>query len=84
MAREGCGNLNCLRPVGRRGENRWEGEKWCLGPDSNRHGDKPRGILSPLRLPIPPPRQGGQGWHQPRGRRRPNPAAALRREENCF
>ncbi len=26
------------------------------GPDSNRHGTKFRGILSPLRLPIPPPR----------------------------
>ena len=30
---------------------------WCLGPESNRHEVKPRGILSPLRLPIPPPRQ---------------------------
>gem|GEM_PF-5819862 len=29
---------------------------WCLGPDSNRHGVTPRGILSPLRLPVPPPR----------------------------
>ena len=31
--------------------------KWCLGPESNRHGIRYRGILSPLRLPIPPPRQ---------------------------
>ena len=29
---------------------------WCLGPESNRHDTKYRGILSPLRLPIPPPR----------------------------
>ena len=29
---------------------------WCLGPESNRYGAKHRGILSPLRLPIPPPR----------------------------
>ena len=28
---------------------------WCPGPDSNRHGRNSRGILSPLRLPIPPP-----------------------------
>ncbi len=27
----------------------------CPGPDSNRHGRYSRGILSPLRLPIPPP-----------------------------
>jgi hypothetical protein len=30
---------------------------WCLGRESNSYGDTPRGILSPLRLPIPPPRQ---------------------------
>jgi hypothetical protein len=29
-------------------------EAWCLRTDSNRHGDKPQGILSPLCLPIPP------------------------------
>jgi hypothetical protein len=29
---------------------------WCLGPESNRHALRRR-ILSPLRLPIPPPRQ---------------------------
>ena len=29
---------------------------WCLGRESNSYRDKPRGILSPLRLPIPPPR----------------------------
>jgi hypothetical protein len=28
---------------------------WCPGPELNRHGAKHRGILSPLRLPIPPP-----------------------------
>ncbi|VTR64667.1 hypothetical protein DESC_240058 [Desulfosarcina cetonica] len=28
---------------------------WCPGPESNRHEVKLRGILSPLRLPIPPP-----------------------------
>ena len=27
----------------------------CPGPESNRHGIRSRGILSPLRLPIPPP-----------------------------
>jgi hypothetical protein len=30
---------------------------WCPGPDSNRHGIS-RGILSPLRLPVPPPGHG--------------------------
>ncbi len=30
---------------------------WCLGRESNPHSPKDRGILSPLRLPIPPPRQ---------------------------
>ena len=30
---------------------------WCLGRESNPHSLKDRGILSPLRLPIPPPRQ---------------------------
>jgi hypothetical protein len=29
---------------------------WCLGPESNRYSREDRGILSPLRLPIPPPR----------------------------
>ncbi len=29
---------------------------WCLGRKSNPHNDKRRGILSPLRLPVPPPR----------------------------
>gem|GEM_PF-4276235 len=29
---------------------------WCLGPESNRYGTRYRGILSPLRLPFPPPR----------------------------
>jgi hypothetical protein len=29
---------------------------WCLGPESNRYGARHRGILSPLRLPLPPPR----------------------------
>ena len=27
---------------------------WCPGPESNRHALR-RGILSPVRLPIPPP-----------------------------
>ncbi len=27
------------------------GDRWCLRTDSNRHGDKPQGILSPLCLP---------------------------------
>ena len=31
---------------------------WCLGWESNPHEVKLRGILSPLRLPIPPPRPG--------------------------
>ena len=30
---------------------------WCLGPESNRYGTKYHGILSPVRLPVPPPRQ---------------------------
>ena len=30
---------------------------WCRGPGSNRYEVNPRGILSPLRLPIPPPRR---------------------------
>ena len=29
--------------------------KWCPGPESNRQARYGRGILSPLRLPIPPP-----------------------------
>ncbi len=29
---------------------------WCLGPESNRYSHEDRGILSPLRLPVPPPR----------------------------
>jgi hypothetical protein len=31
-----------------------DGVCWCLRTDSNRHGDKPQGILSPLCLPLPP------------------------------
>ena len=30
--------------------------KWCLEPESNRHGTKYHGILSPVRLPVPPSR----------------------------
>ena len=33
------------------------GGQWCPGPESNRHGAKLQGILSPWRLPIPPPGQ---------------------------
>src|SRR6185312_15639733 len=33
---------------------------WCSQPESNRH-DRSRGVLSPLRLPIPP-------WEPPVGR----------------
>jgi hypothetical protein len=29
---------------------------WCLGRESNPHGRKAQGILSPLCLPVPPPR----------------------------
>ena len=29
---------------------------WCLGPESNRHDRYSRGILSPVCLPISPPR----------------------------
>ena len=35
---------------------------WCLGPESNRYGTKYRGILSPLRLPLPPPRHHDPGF----------------------
>src|SRR5215475_792084 len=35
------------------------GAPWCPGPESNRHALR-RGILSPLRLPISPPGQGGR------------------------
>src|SRR5664280_471365 len=31
-------------------------DSWCLGRELNPHSLKDRGILSPLRLPIPPPR----------------------------
>ena len=31
-------------------------KKWCRGPESNRYGRKDRRILSPVRLPVPPPR----------------------------
>jgi hypothetical protein len=37
---------------------------WCLGPESNRHETKFRGILSPLRLPIPPPRHWSHDSHR--------------------
>jgi hypothetical protein len=30
--------------------------KWCLGRDLNPHVHRGHGILSPVRLPIPPPR----------------------------
>ena len=31
-------------------------ERWCPEPESNRHDRlNDRGILSPLRLPVPPP-----------------------------
>ena len=30
---------------------------WCLGRESNPHSREDRGILSPLRLPVPPPRR---------------------------
>ena len=33
--------------------------RWCPGPESNRHALR-RGILSPLRLPISPPGHGGE------------------------
>ena len=29
---------------------------WCLEPESNRHGENHHRILSPVRLPVPPPR----------------------------
>lgn len=32
-------------------------EFWCPGRESNPHGASHQGILSPLRLPIPPPGQ---------------------------
>ena len=30
---------------------------WCRGPESNRYDLNDRRILSPVRLPVPPPRQ---------------------------
>jgi hypothetical protein len=34
---------------------------WCREPESNRHAFQ-RGILSPVRLPIPPSRQRRQDY----------------------
>ncbi len=31
-------------------------ESWCRGGESNPHGARPLRILSPPRLPVPPPR----------------------------
>ena len=42
---------------------------WCLGRESNSYGDKLRGILSPLRLPIPPPRRGRECTQEPISKR---------------
>ncbi len=39
---------------------------WCLRPDSNRYGDKPQGILSPLCLPFPPLRRLSRSWRPTR------------------
>ncbi len=36
---------------------------WYLGPESNRHGRKAHGILSPGCLPVPPPRQDECFYH---------------------
>ena len=38
--------------------NKWKilNYYWCLGRESNSYSHNDRGILSPLRLPIPPPR----------------------------
>ncbi len=33
---------------------------WCLGRESNPHAHKEQGILSPLCLPVPPPRHSKQ------------------------
>ncbi len=49
-------------------------EDWCRGPDSNRHRHNVRRILSPLRLPIPPPRQGFQFF---------DPFITLARSKKC-
>ena len=32
-------------------------KKWCLGRESNPHDQKDHRILSPVRLPVPPPRR---------------------------
>ena len=45
---------------------------WCPGWDSNPHAFKGRRILSPLRLPIPPP-----GRFRGRGRRKVGPRFAV-------
>src|SRR3982750_2851674 len=42
--------LSCLRQLLKK-------ERWCPGPESNRHTFR-WGILSPLRLPISPPGHG--------------------------
>src|SRR2546428_10616171 len=36
------------------------GNLWCRGWESNPHRPEARGILSPLRLPFPPPRRTGK------------------------
>src|SRR5690606_40829701 len=40
--------------------------EWCLGSDSNRHALRHR-ILSPARLPIPPPRHGVDDYRRNAG-----------------
>ena len=37
------------------------GNLWCRGWESNPEGPEARGILSPLRLPFPPPRHRAAG-----------------------
>src|SRR5262245_28473290 len=66
----------CVHPVAScRGEVPRDGNEpsglrgWCRGWESNPHGPKVQGILSPLRLPVSPPRH-PNGSGGPEGPRR--------------
>lgn len=49
-------DLNNKKPVMSEDKRVFDMTYWCREPESNRHALR-RGILSPVRLPIPPSRQ---------------------------